>query len=783
MDRSYNYVVGHTWTIGSNKVNQFSYGETVEKFNFPATYTPTGTTVLNVGGSVNGTFLGDPYPTQESQKRRLPIPVVRDDFNWLKGAHNFGFGGSFKFIKTENQQINDFNFLTLGLGPSLPGLSASVRPTVANGYVTNPIRGGTTAPFLYDNAFASALGHIAAVSTNYNYNNAGKAFNNGTGHTRFYRYYQSELYFGDTWKVSRALTLSYGVNYQYYSVPYETNGLESVQNFGFDTYFADRVKQSAAGLSGPTTLPFVVYNLGGKANNGAPLFQPNRKDFAPRFSFAYNPSYLPKTVFNGSAGIIYDRTVLNALNFVQDQSSYLFQNSVETDYSNLSSDPRTGTNFSFPGNTAPTITHPYTPFVSGGAPYGIGDFSSFNTVIDPHLKDPYSIALNAGVQQQLPWDMILKLNYVGRLGRRLLAQADASQLIDFPDTTSGQLMSTAFANLTKAARAGQATVVPQPWFENQAGPGFTQFIYAYPQVQNYIAFGDFADFIQYISGALDYNVGMASQFASNAYFTNKGSSSYNGLLATLAKNTSHGLQFTLNYTWSHSMDNTSLVANSLASSSGVGFICDVVRPRECRGNSDFDETHVINGDFSYQLPIGRNRAFAASAPHWLDEVIGGWNISGITQWHSGVAFTAFSNAFVAGFANDAPAIFNGNRGAIRQKVHKEQSGRVSLFADPSAALNAYTGPLGFNVGSRNNLRGPTAFRLDAGLAKTFPLIEDRLNLKFRADAFNALNHPIFNLPGSSATDITESNGIEFGQITSQVKDNPRVVQLAVRVEF
>ncbi|HEY5054700.1 MAG TPA: carboxypeptidase-like regulatory domain-containing protein, partial [Acidobacteriaceae bacterium] len=304
-DRSYDYVLGHTWTIGSTKINQFSYGDTIEKFNFPANYAPTGTTVLAFGALTNATFLGNPYNEQETQKRRLPIPVVRDDFNWLKGAHSLGFGGSFKFIKTESEQKLDFNFLGLGLGSGLPGLDPSVRPTVANGYVSNPIRGGTTAPFLYDNAFALALGHIADVTTNYNYNNAGVAYPAGSGHVRRYRYYQTELYFGDTWKANKALTLTYGVNYQYYSVPYETSGLESIQNFDFDTYFADRVKQSAAGNSGAATVPFITYNLGGKANNAAPLFQPNRKDFSPRFSFAYNPSYLPKTVFNGGAGVIF----------------------------------------------------------------------------------------------------------------------------------------------------------------------------------------------------------------------------------------------------------------------------------------------------------------------------------------------------------------------------------------------------------------------------------------------------------------------------------------------
>jgi len=780
-DRSYDYILGHTWTIGSTKVNQFSYGDTIEKFNFPATYAPTGTTVLTLGGLANATLLGDPYPQQESQKRRLPIPVVRDDFSWQKGSHNLDFGGSFKFIKTESQQVLDFNFLSLGLGPDLPGLSASVRPTVANGYLTNPIRGGSTAPFLYDNAFALALGHVGDVSTNYNYNNAGKAYPNGTGHVRQYRYYQTELYFADSWKVNRNLTLTYGVNYQYYSVPYETSGLESIQNFGFDTYFADRVKQSAAGQSGPTTVPFITYNLGGKANNAGPLFQPNYKDFSPRVSFAYNLPNLKKTVINGGAGIIYDRTVLNALNFVQDQSSYLFQNSVDNpNFGSLAGDPRVGTNFSFPGNTAPTITHPYTPNLdTTGAPNGLGNFT-FNSIIDPHLKDPYSIALNAGVQQQLPWDMVLKVSYVGRLGRRLLGQADASQLIDFPDASSGQLMSTAFANLTKAARAGQATVAPQPWFENQAFPGATQVIYTLPQLQNYIPNGDFADFIQFISSALDYNVGMAAQFSENTFYTNKGSSNYHGLLTTLSKNLSHGLRFDVNYTYSHSIDNTSLIANVLGSNIGAGFICDAMHPRECRGNSDFDETHVINGDFTYQLPIGRHRTFAGNAPRWVDEAIGGWTISGIPQWHSGLAFSALSNAFVAGFANNAPAIFDGDRTAIRRSVHKDSFGAVSLFADPTAADGAFSGPVGFSIGSRNNLRGPSAWGLDAGLAKTFSLVEDRLNMKFRADAFNVMNHPTFGVPGG--TDITGQSGTTFGQITGTT-GNPRVVQLAVRVEF
>jgi hypothetical protein len=164
----------------------------------------------------------------------------------------------------------------------------------------------------------------------------------------------------------------------------------------------------------------------------------------------------------------------------------------------------------------------------------------------------------------------------------------------------------------------------------------------------------------------------------------------------------------------------------------------------------------------------------------MDELLGGWAVSGIPQWHSGLAFTAFSNAYVAGFANNAPGIFNGNRTAIAPHLHKASDGTVNLFTSSSAADAAYSGPVGFTIGSRNNLRGPSAWGFDAGAAKTFPLAENRVNLKFRADAFNVFNHPTFALP--SGTDITEESGIPFGQINATT-GAPRVLQLAVRIEF
>ena len=286
-------------------------------------------------------------------------------------------------------------------------------------------------------------------------------------------------------------------------------------------------------------------------------------------------------------------------------------------------------------------------------------------------------------------------------------------------------------------------------------------------------------------GLLPPNVGMGSQFSENTFFTNKGSSSYNGLLTTLHKNLGYGLQFDLNYTWSHSIDNVSLVANA-AAFGGYGFICDVLRPRECRSNSDFDVTHYFNGNFIYELPFGRGKSVGPSAPRWLDEIIGGWSVSGIPSWHSGNAYFASSNAFVAGYANDAPAILAGPMSDLHIHLNGGHGQTLFGYANPPQANADYTGPVGFNIGARNNLRGPQYFDMDMGLGKVFPLGTDRVRITFRADAFNVFNHPNFSTP---STDITDSS-VQFGVISSTVGtginngfEAQRVLQGSLRVEF
>ncbi len=813
-DHSYGYVVSHTWNIGKNKVNQFYYGDNISKLSFPDLYNPTGANQYGISG------LSGPYTGYDGQKRRVPIPVVRDDFNWQRGAHSLTAGGTFKFIRTDSNLINNFNFASIGLaGPVFQGgLDATVRPSDIN---IGPNSVGVND---YDSLFAAALGVLPSITTNYNYNNKGVAQPAGSGGPRNYRYFETEAYVGDTWKATRKLTLSYGLRYQLYSVPYESHGEESVPTpIPLMTYINDRLEQSKAGDTSNTGLPIYSYVLGGKANHGPNLYGEDRKDFAPRIAFSYSPYISGKTVINGGIGIIYDRTVINAINFLQDQISYLFSNSTtnnigypKTETSSaidqsLMNDPRVGTNLAYPASLNPApqpVTTPYVPYVDGnGVPYGLAEGET-SFVISPTLRDPYSIALNLGIQQEFPGHTILKLNYAGRLGRRLIADADASQVMDVPDYTgkSNQTMAQAFAGLTTQLRSGVA-LTPQPWFENVLGSGYqgilgnnTNLVAA--MVGQLGSRGDMSDMIYTMAaytyyygftGFLPTNIGIPSQFGTNAYLTNMGSSNYDAMLVTVDKNPSAGLRLEFNYTWSHSIDNTSLSANANSLFSNSGFICDIFQPRACRGNSDFDVRQEVSSNFEYQLPFGRGKTFAGAAPRWVDETIGGWSLSGLPVYRTGLAITAYSDAYLSSFDNGDPAIFTGNKADLKAKVNVDHSSNtVYNFAGglqgAQKVLAEFRGPIGLEYGQRNLLRGPGAFFFDAGLGKTFAIVEDKLNLKFRADAFNLFNHPNFSAPGLNI--VTEAS--PFGQISGTVNEpgtvagqtaTSRVAQFSLRLEF
>ena len=788
--KDYAWVVGDTWTVSNNLVNQATVGVSRSGLLFPTNFKPSFPNSFTFGMGLSAPFAGI-----SDQDRFVLVPTIRDDVTWIKGAHTFEFGGSLKPIDSKSGIVNDFNFPTVGLGGLLASLDPTLRPIT--------IGSGTARSSNYDSAFAFLLGRYAQISTNFNYDTTGTAFAPGTGKHRDYKYNETELYVQDNWRIRNNLTLNIGVRYHLYPAPYEKDGFQAGQDVELKNLLDTRIHNAALGISGSDAEPLLRYDLIGKGNGGRSLYETDLNNFAPRFGFAYTPSFksgfLSKifgdglTSIRGGGSVVFDRPG-GGITFIQDQVSYLFDNSATTQFPASSPTSALLNNPRFTGNTlpvqnvAPVITRPSTPFTSNPdcplSPSGLCS-GEFNYAVDQQFRTPYSIQYSFGFQRELPGNFILEASYVGRQSRKLFAQADLAQALNFKDAGSGQLMFDAFNLLQAQVQAGLtgANITKQPWFENQIGAGGTALMAGNGTLRQFVLRGDTSDAVQllYANGLLDPNVGLSAQFGTNIYISNQGASSYDGMLMSLRKRFSNNLQFDFNYTWSHAIDNGSSVVNTVSG----GLVCDITNLRVCRGNSDFDIRHLVNANFIYELPFGRGQMFGKDSPGWLNQIIGGWEVTGIFTARSGLPFGTTTTAFPLGFNFNSPAAYNTtNAAALQGNIHDASNGTIQFFDNPTAVFdpaNPTTGAIRFphhgEIGNRNTFRGPGFWNMDTAVLKNFKMPwSEQQALQIRWESFNLFNHNSFGLPAIGIT------GTTFGTVTTSASI-PREMQFAFRYSF
>ncbi len=263
------------------------------------------------------------------------------------------------------------------------------------------------------------------------------------------------------------------------------------------------------------------------------------------------------------------------------------------------------------------------------------------------------------------------------------------------------------------------------------------------------------------------------------WFRSGGQSNYNSLQVRLERRWSNGFSFLASYTWSHSLDNAS---NANLGSQNGGDFRNFRFPNAEYGNSDFDIRHHAVINYVYDLPFGHGRRFASNAGKALDEIIGGWQFSGISSFATGNWYTVTS---AAGVSN---ADGGGNVGTSDRP---DQVGNPNAtpcvpgtWFNTCAYAIATPGTFG-NVG-RNTIEGPGFEENDWALEKYFNITE-RQHFEFRAEFFNALNHynPLFARSGpqnaNNATVFNPSDPSLFGVITAARP--PRQVQLALKYLF
>lgn len=258
-------------------------------------------------------------------------------------------------------------------------------------------------------------------------------------------------------------------------------------------------------------------------------------------------------------------------------------------------------------------------------------------------------------------------------------------------------------------------------------------------------------------------------------------SNYNALQVHLEKRMSHGLQFEVSYTYAHALDDAS--SASLGSLNNGDFR-DQRFPGLDYGNSDIDVRHHVVIAYSYALPFGRGKRFAGNASGFLNQLIGNWQIAGITSASTGNWFTV-SDPLVNSSNTDCGGTvsFNCARPNVIGKPNAAPCIPGTFYNTCAFTSDLVQGTYG-NAG-RNIVLGPGYQDWDMTFYKAFP-VHEQMHFEFRADFFNIWNHTNF-LTGPTGSDGQfEPVAVELGTAQMgfpQAARDPRFIQLALKFLF
>ena len=193
----------------------------------------------------------------------------------------------------------------------------------------------------------------------------------------------------------------------------------------------------------------------------------------------------------------------------------------------------------------------------------------------------------------------------------------------------------------------------------------------------------------------------------------------------LTKRLSRGLQFNVNYTWGHALDDSPPIFSASSDDTNV---------RLDYGTTESDVRHLVSFNYIYQIPA------PAALPRWL---FGGWQLNGLTEMRTGLPINVMCGC--------DPLRVNQftSRADYRPGGAPPQPDPV-IVPDRQLNIGAFMAPPAGRVGdvARGAFRGPAVYNWDFSLFKNFRFLETR-EVQFRTEMFNIFNTPQFNLPGSN----------------------------------
>ncbi len=778
---------------------------------------------LTYSGTSGDAFALAPLDTLSNYAARangriLPVDNIVDTLTWTKGKHTISTGLNFR-VMTNNKFTYSQSYPSYGFANAVGvGLGEDIQTDLTNYMVakTGNANFALNDPFNDASALGILLGLVNNTQVTYQVGKGGTLLPQGAPQARAFAMREYEGFVSDQWRASRELTLTFGLRYTNDRPPYEKNGLQVAPTVGLNQYFAERDYLGSIGVpSNAMPDSILSYALNGPVNGKPSWWNPNDNNFGPRFALAFSPKdrggllqaiFGNSGVFRMGGALLYDRFGSELITQFDQFGSFGLATTLGNPLSyNFTTSPRyNGTVPTLPA--APTVGFPYTP------PDIMAIEGEFQGIY-PDLKSPYSVLMNASFARQLPGKLTMEISYAGRLSRRLLLQGDVyTPLENLLDPASGQTWTTSMTairqtynsicasmgnntqncNPSSAAAAVMAnpSLVPNnPYIQdmfaavkNAFFPGSASANYFYGIYGVYG--GSYLDMLHSadrIPGEYTAPGTCASKFGCYTFFAPQGSSmptwmnagdaNYDGGTFSLRRAFSSGLSMDFNYTLSHSIDNASAAEGASGQDGAV--IQNVFKPGQFRGSSDFDIRNLVNIDVVYELPIGKGKPFWSGAPGWANEMFGGWQISSIMRFSSGLPSVVQGNeTWDTNYWQNTLAIATA---PFKTQTQIDSNGIPSLFSTTNAAndfADAYPG----NVGTRALVRLAGMVNFDIGVAKSFPLPWEGHRIQFRAEAYNAFNNVNFIQPS-----LALYNPSTFGEYQSTMP--PREMQFALRYEF
>lgn len=814
------FVAGHTWTINSRMTNNFRYGLTREAFSDQGESTENDVRFRSV-------FLAERL-TNRSFSRVTPVTNITNDFGWLKGNHSLQFGTNIRLVRNKRETfassfdngLTNQSFLfasgaivSTAINQSLPGLTGlPVGTTVSSATSTNT-----------RHALVALMGRLTQYTANFNFDLSGTLLPAGEGIPREFATEEYDVYGQDTWKIDQTKTLTLGLRYGLSRPVYERNGYQTTPSVELSGYLQSRIDAAARGIN--FTDPLTV-DLAGPFHNKPGFYPWDKNNFQPRVSMAWSPNFRSgffgklfgadgTSVLRGGVSISNDyfgqalAVNFNANNTLGFGSSF----TVSANTHNITTNPGpliTGTNMSI--RSIPTVVAPGALTFPQQQPQ---DFAQrIEGSLDTNLVSPINYGGNLTFTRKLPKGLLVEGSYIFRLGRNLLATRDVMALNNIVDTKSGQDWYTA-AGILEEFRRNNTPIsqIPNiPWFDNVYGAGTLDPIFfgsgtltnsqvayavmAVPRpgtlldtqcgaVGGCYEFGNDWTFLQVFLDEFTGNrLFFQSQYGALSAFGTIGKSDYHG--GTLSIRQRHkGLTWDLNYTLSKSMDDASGLQTSGVY--GASFILNALRQRDNRSVSDFDIRHIVNFNSIWELPVGRGRTFLSGSNKWVNGALGGWQLTSIFRWNSGLPAVNFVD--LGGW----PTNWNVRSNVVRIRPLTASPTRggttaPNLFSDPVAAYQSFRSAAPGETGDRSVLRFPGYVALDMGLYKSFTMPwNENHKIQIRWEVFNVTNTQ--RLTGGTQFDSTlgldpqnSQPQSTFGNLTA-IQGTPRIMQFAIRFDF